>query len=167
MDWIACKRKGQEYLKKYRCVLLVVLAGVVLMSLPVADSEEAPVSQPQPTVQTPDLQQSLEEILTKISGAGKVEVLLTQSEGERTIYQTDEESSYGEASGDIRSQTVLITNADRGETGLIRQIDPPSYRGAVIVCQGGDSPQVKLAIVEAVSNATGLTADKICVLKMK
>jgi hypothetical protein len=37
----------------------------------------------------------------------------------------------------------------------------------VIVCQGGDQPEVKLAVVEAVCDAVGLTADKISVLKMK
>jgi len=41
------------------------------------------------------------------------------------------------------------------------------YRGAVVVCQGGDNASVRLAVVEAVSNATGLTSDRITVLKMK
>ena len=59
-----------------------------------------------------------------------------------------------------------------GRVRLVAGFEPfyvlsPTYLGAVIVCQGGDSPTVKLAIVEAVSNATGLSADKITVLKMK
>ena len=39
--------------------------------------------------------------------------------------------------------------------------------GAIVVCQGGDNATVRLAIIEAVSNVTGLGADKISVLKMK
>ena len=39
--------------------------------------------------------------------------------------------------------------------------------GAIIVCQGGDSPTVRLNIVEAVSNVTGIGSDRITVLKMK
>jgi hypothetical protein len=39
--------------------------------------------------------------------------------------------------------------------------------GAVIVCQGADKPVVRLAIVEAVADATGLSTDTITVLKMK
>ena len=49
----------------------------------------------------------------------------------------------------------------------VQQVLPESYRGAIVVCQGADSPAVKLAIVEAVSRATGLGADSISVLKMK
>ena len=64
-------------------------------------------------------------------------------------------------------KTVLITGADRMETGLIRQELPPRYRGALIVCQGADRSAVKLAVVEAVANVTGISADRITVLKMK
>jgi hypothetical protein len=41
------------------------------------------------------------------------------------------------------------------------------YQGAVVLCQGAADAAVRLAVVEAVSKATGLGADKICVLKMK
>jgi stage III sporulation protein AG len=39
--------------------------------------------------------------------------------------------------------------------------------GAIVVCQGGDQPTVRLAILDAVSKVTGLGADKISILKMK
>ena len=41
------------------------------------------------------------------------------------------------------------------------------YTGAVILCQGADSATVRLQIVEAVSVYTGLSSNKIMVLKMK
>ena len=59
---------------KYRYVLLVVLAGLVLMLLP--DHTEAP--EPIADVVTEEsLQAQLEEILSRVEGAGKVAVLLT------------------------------------------------------------------------------------------
>ena len=88
---------------------------------------------------------------------------LTQREGERTVYQTDEDS----ASSGVRSDTVLLNGSDRSQTGLVRQVNPPTYLGAVIVCQGADSASVRLAIVSAVGSVTGLSTDKITVLKMK
>jgi len=39
--------------------------------------------------------------------------------------------------------------------------------GAVVVCQGADLAQVRLAVTNAVSSYTGLGCDKITVLKMK
>ena len=58
-------------------------------------------------------------------------------------------------------------NIRRADPGLVRQVNPPEYLGAVVLCQGADNPSVKLSIVEAVSKATGLTTDRITVLKMK
>lgn len=166
MDWVSFKSSGIAYIKKYRYVLLVVLAGIFLMALPEGKKEEASLPKTEAEIQ-PGLQESLAEILSQIAGAGKVEVLLTQSAGEQTLYQTDEDIAAGENTSDIRRQTVLVANASREEAGLIKQVNPPVYRGAVVLCQGADSAAIRLSIVEAVANATGLTTDKITVLKMK
>ena len=112
-------------------------------------------------------EEKLEEILCRVKGAGKVDVLLTVSQGERTIYQTDSSYSQGETTTDTRTQTVLITDSQRNETGLVHQKNPPIYQGAIILTQGADDPVVKLAIVDAVSNVTGLGTDRISVLKMQ
>lgn len=170
MDWIEVRQRGSEFLKKYRYVLLILLIGLFLMLLP--DKKEKrdteTVLSSAPIVQEkPDLQESLEQILSMIEGAGKVQVLLTEAAGQRTHYQTDEDISTGESAGDVRRDTVVISDGSRAETGLVQQIDPPVYMGAVILCQGADNAAVRLAIVEAVANATGLSSDKISVLKMK
>lgn len=166
MDWVSIKSRGVESLKKYKYILVVILAGIFLMALPEKKTEQPKVSEPA-AVSEPSLQESLSKILSKIEGAGKVEVLLTQAEGTETLYQTDEERSAGETTTDRKQKTVLVTNSAREETGLVRQVNPPTYQGAVILCQGGDNARIKLAIVEAVANATGLSTDKITVLKMK
>ena len=89
------------------------------------------------------------------------------AEGEKTIYQTDSTYSDNGESKNTKIQTILITDSDRKETGLIHQKNPPVYMGAVIIAQGADDPSIKLAIVDAVTKATGLGANKISVLKMK
>ena len=164
MDWVTLRSRGKELVRKYRYVLLVVLAGLLLMALPDGKNAKA---DPEPaaaeTESRQDLQTDLEEILSQIQGAGRVRVLLTQREGEQTVYQTDEDS----ASSGVRSDTVLLNGADRSQTGLVQQVNPPTYLGAVIVCQGADSASVRLAIVAAVGSVTGLSTDKITVLKMK
>ena len=162
MDWVAEKGWFQEIYKKYRYVLLAALVGIFLMVIP--EKTQEPLSQEPKEIQSiPDLESSLALILSKVDGAGKVDVLLTQQTGERTIYQIDEVKN----ELDVRTDTVLVTNADRTETGLIRQVNPPVYRGAVVLCQGADQAQVRLAVVEAVKCATGLSTDAITVLKMK
>ena len=98
-----------------------------------------------------------------MDGAGKVKVLLTQSEGERTIYQTDLQ----EGENNIEESTVIISGAGKEQIGLVKQTLAPKYLGAIILCQGADKASVRLAIVEAVSSATGFSTDKITVIKMK
>lgn len=166
MDWIAHTNTGISILKKYRYALLAILAGILLLTFP----GQKPDS-PEESVQKKETEETLEvqlaQILSLIHGAGRVDVLLTPLKGEETVYQTDEDISSGEHTADQRSDTVLITGEGRLETGLVKQINPPVYRGAVIVCQGAGNPQVRLSVVEAVMSVTGLTSDKITVLKMK
>lgn len=168
MDRIVWKEKSLAFLKKYRYALLVLVIGLVLMSLPEGQREVSTISDtPKESHPADTMEQQLEDILSQIEGAGKVRVLLTRQTGERYTYQTDDDNTEGTDSSSSRQNTVIITGSDRAQQGLIRQIDPPLYLGAVIVCQGADRASVRLAIVEAVTNATGLGADKVSVLKMK
>ena len=141
MDRVKLQSRLQECLKQYRYVVIVVLAGVVLMCLPSGKDRtdtERETGAGQTVIVETCLEESLAIILSQIKGAGKVEVLLTEAKG-----------------------------AERTQNGLVRQINPPSYQGAIVVCQGADSPSVRLAIVQAVSSVTGLGTDHITVLKMK
>lgn len=158
----------QNFFKKYRYVLLILAIGIVLMCLP-GRTNDTP-AETEPAVQektTDDLAEKMEALLSSVEGAGKVKVLLTQSVGEQYIYQSDSDISENNGSSSERNDTVIITDSNRNQQAVLSQIIPPSYCGAVILCQGGDQPAVRLAIVEAVSKLTGLGADRICVLKMK
>ena len=159
--------KLTDLLKKYRWPLVVLLVGIVLMAIPLGASEKQTQLEPTVTKQESDPQLELEQILAQIRGVGKVQVLLTVKTGETTKYQTDDDIVTSDTGSTVRKETVIITGSDRSEQALIVQILPPAYLGAVIVCQGADDVQVRLAVVEAVSKATGLGADKISVLKMK
>ena len=166
MDWMTLREKARLWLKEYRYVILVLFLGILLMMLPQGKTEEKkeesipiPETEAQETVQ-----EQLEQLLSMVQGAGKVRVLLTEAEGERVVYQTDGEEN---SQNSKRTETVILSDSGRAESGLVQQIIPPTYLGAVILCQGADSASVRLALIEAVSNATGLSSDRISVLKMK
>lgn len=150
------------FLKKYAGVALILALGVVLMLLPEenAREEESPTLE---EISQPSVEEALETILSQIEGAGQVRLLLTVAQGETTVYQTDSAGA-GET---LKVETVILTDAGRAQQGLVRQVNPETYLGAVVVCQGGGSPAVKLAVTQAVAAATGLSADRITVLKMK
>lgn len=157
------KQRIIALLGKYKYPVLILLVGLGLMLLP-SGKEVQPQEQPAETAPVSnDLESRLEAILSQIEGAGQVRVLLTEDAGREHLYQTDSEVRTDGRSDD----TVLVEDASDSESGLIRQTLEPKYRGAVILCQGADSPGVKLAIVDAVRCVTGLGADAISVLKMK
>ncbi len=166
MDWVMVKQKLPRGFQKYGLALLVLLVGLGFMAFP-RDSGEETV--PEQTVSETEIsvESRLEEILSQVQNAGKVRVMLTQAAGPETVYQTDDDSSKSGESYTRRSDTVMTSDSQRIQTGLVRQVNPATYLGAVILCQGADQASVRLAITEAVSKVTDLGADQICVLKMK
>ncbi|MBQ2893713.1 MAG: hypothetical protein IJE24_06215 [Oscillospiraceae bacterium] len=158
--------KIMGWVRKYRFVLLVLLVGIALMLIPYGRTEETEASTAPQTPTQPDISRELSQILSQIDGAGEVSVMLTVRTGTSTVYQTDDTLTTGD-SGSERKDTVIVTDENRGQTGLVQHIVYPEYRGAIIVCQGADNVQVRLSIMEAVARITGLGMDKISVLKMK
>lgn len=167
MDWLKLKTNATKLFQKYKFVILIVMIGIVLMTLPETKSTSEETQEDISAETSYDSEERLKSILQQVRGAGRVEVMLTVASGEETIYQTDTDKSYDQNSQSDHQDTVIVTGSDRTETGLVTRIDPPVYLGAIVVCDGADDPTVRLQMVEAVSKATGLGADKISVLKMK
>ncbi len=157
--------KLQSIFSKYRYAIIVLIFGIILLLIPgktenKKQNENLTVRETEALAIETD---KLENILQSIDGAGKVQVMLSFASSEQTKYITNSDTS----DSSTKLEPVIITDENRNEAGLIEQINPPKYRGAVIVCQGADSAQVRLAITQAVSKITGLSSDNICVLKMK
>lgn len=168
MEIKALQSKVQSLFQKYKYAFIIFLVGILFMIVPgnLLGSEDRGEVQ-EVVEQGSSVQQELEEILSYIKGAGTVRVMLKELSGEETIYEVNEDISLSDSSSDTKIDVITITDQNRNEHGLIKQVNPPKYQGAVILCQGGDDPSVKLAITDAVSKITGLGADKIAVLKMK
>ncbi len=157
----------RSIIKKFKFPILIVAVGLLLMAMPSPKTENKPQEQKQSETMQNTFDENLARLLSQVQGAGNVKVLLTTAEGEETVYQTDVDQNKNNDSENNRSDTVTLTKSDREQQGLIRQIKAPIYRGAIIVCQGADSADVRLALVDAVSKITGLRSDQISVLKMK
>lgn len=168
MEIKALQSKVQSLFQKYKYAFIIFIVGILLMIVPgnlLGSEDRGEVREV--VAQSSSVQQELEEILSYIEGAGTVRVMLKELSGEETIYEVNEDISVSDSSSDTKIDVITITDQNRNEHGLIKQVNPPKYQGAVILCQGGDDPSVKLAITDAVSKITGLGADKIAVLKMK
>ena len=160
MELPKLKERLSLVFNKYKFVLLILIIGVVLILIPGKESENQPIMQINVEEKHID-QDLLGALLSQIDGAGRVEVLLSIQDSETIHYQENTDIS----SPSSRSTTVTVTDAQRNETGLINKTIAPTYRGAIIVCDGADDPVVQLALLEAVSHITGLRTNQISVLK--
>lgn len=116
-----------------------------------------------------DVQREMEEILASMNGVGQVKVMLTvDSDGERQLAQDTQLSYSGNTAApedySRRSETVLVDGSEGDEAVVVRTMYP-TYRGALVVCQGGGSAEVRLAVTEAVCALTGLPSARVTVAK--
>ena len=61
---------------------------------------------------------------------------------------------------------VLSRGSSSQETVTVQEIYP-QYQGVLVVCPGGDDPEVRLQLTQALSALTGLGADKISISEGK
>ena len=157
-------------LKKYAPAFAIGLLGVLLLLWPkkqtVQKTETADIVRLSAQSLT-ETEQQMAALLSQVEGAGTVEVMLSLRTGAETVYQTDTKRSSADSGDTLETTTVLCAQSGSSKTPLVRKTEYPVYLGAVVVCAGADSAQVRLAIVEAVASLTGLGSDKITVVKMK
>ena len=155
---------------RYKYAALVVLIGAGLLLWPSGNGgTEKTLRQQSSTEKIRDIQAEMEDILGAMSGVGQVKVMLTvDSDGERQLAQDTELTYSGDTASpedySRKSETVFEDGGDGDRTVVTRTVYP-TYRGALVVCQGGDRADVRLAVTEAVASLTGLSADRIAVAK--
>lgn len=153
-----------ERFKRYQYVLLVILVGVVLLMLPSGTDREPSRSSGQESADlegVQELERRLEQALSRVQGVGEATVVLTWKESARQVLAQDVERTREEET----QSTVIVSQGSGVEQPVTLQQIGPRYQGALIVCDGGDDPGVKLAVLDAVRALTGLSADKIAICK--
>ncbi|MGI6028143.1 MAG: stage III sporulation protein AG [Candidatus Heteroscillospira sp.] len=158
-------QKLEKILKPLRdnpYVLAVLALGLVLMLLP--SGEKTGIAESRPAAEAGQIsppcfsvleeQERLRETLESISGVGRARVLLSVKNTEtRNLAQSE-------------GQAVIVSAGSGRQQAVESGFSYPDYLGAVVVCQGAGSAQVRLQVSQAVSAFTGLGAAKIQVLKM-
>lgn len=161
-------KKVRELLQKYKWILLVLVVGTLLLLIPDERGEEAgatTVPGEESSFNVAEVEKRMEKVLSKIDGAGNLSLILTVRSGAEAIYASDTEFSEDGAGREERSTTVLISGEGGVKEPAVIRRDYPVFQGALVVCDGGDDPAVRLCITKAVSALTGLGSDRITVCK--
>ena len=155
-------------LDRYKYVLIVIIAGIVLLLWPTGEREQNTGtdsrSDVRETFDLDALEEKLSRTLSKVEGAGEVTVTLTVKSGMEQVLASDRATSVSERGNSVEEETVLVNTGAGQETVLLTQ-RYPTFQGALVVCEGGDNAEVRLLLTQAVSALTGLGADRITVCK--
>ncbi len=155
--------KITAFLGGYRYVILMMVVGIVLLLLPTGEEDVALELEREDVVLSSEsvsvLEERLAQALSQIAGAGETQVMLTLADsGQRILAEDLEWDDTSET-----SETVILSDASRGESVVELQTISPSFRGALVVSQGAGSATVQLELIHAVSVLTGLPTNKIAI----
>ena len=151
-------------LRKFLLPGCILLLGVLLLLVPGKEQavQPEPVQELSSGFSLEDFTRQLEERLGGIQGAGEVHVLLTLEDDGTYEYQQDRNQSQSSDTTQTQEETVL-SRQDGSDLPVTRRYSFPTFRGAMVLSAGAESPAVELEIKEAVSSLTGLGMDRICV----
>lgn len=125
-----------------------------------------------------NLEQSLEDILSKISGVGKVKVLITYSETSEVVAMynetyTSSSTEETDTNGGVRkidqtdtNKEIIYEEKDGEKTPITQKVIMPRIEGAIITAEGAGDVNIKTNIIQAVAAATGLATYRIQVFEM-
>ncbi|MGN0431887.1 MAG: stage III sporulation protein AG [Lachnospiraceae bacterium] len=124
------------------------------------------------------MEEKLEEVLSQLEGAGKVEVLITLETSEEKIVEkdvpvvrsnTEETDSAGGTrtinNVDMGESTVFSNTGNNSQPYVIKTVSP-RIEGVVVLAEGAGNGNVSINISEAVQVLFGIEAHKIKVMKM-
>ena len=139
--------------------VLALAVGCLLLLLPSGGGGDA--SKPAAEEEAFDLsafEQRLEQALSAIEGAGETRVVLSLNSGQRRILAQDRQQ---DSAGSSLETVTIGGSTDRAVVPI--QTMAPEFRGALVVCEGAEEPQVRLEVTKAVCVLTGLGTDCVCV----
>ena len=154
----------------YKYVLLAVLLGVLILLLPEKESSaETGEALHTDSFDRAAVQEEMEKILSSIDGTGRLKLMLTvRGGGEHALAQdrslTQKRSGEEQKAPVSKEETVVLGSGSSAEV-VVTGSSFPDYVGALVVCEGGGSATVRLQVTQAVSALTGLSSDRISVIK--
>ena len=156
--------KIQQMLVKYKWILLVIGVGLLLLLLPGGGTEkQEKVETSSETFDLDATEAKFSAALSEVEGAGKVTVVLSVKTGARQMLAQDSKYVEKDSGREESTSTVVLSKGSGTQEAITLQEIYPQFQGAVVICDGGDDPSVRLKLTEATSALTGLGADKISI----
>ena len=131
------------------------------------------------TLKPNNIEQRLEQILSKIKGVGSVNVLVTYSQtstimpmysediSKTTTEETDSSGGKRTVNETTNKKDIVYEENTKGKVPVTQSTINPVIEGAIVIAKGATNSEIKKSIIQAVEAATGLPTHKIQVFEME
>lgn len=153
------KESIKEFVKKIKIEYLIVVALGIVAIFIFASTKDGKSQPTSVNSYVSDIENKLESCLSKVKGAGKVEVIVSVSGGMENVLATKNELS----SGGKVVESPLIVN---GKAVVVKE-KYPEISGVIIVSQGANNLAVRMDILDAATCFLNIPSERIQILSMK
>lgn len=174
MNEFVKKIKDVKLDKKNKIILLIGALALVFLLLSEIGGEAEEVSVTRDSASysaeyTKKIERQLEDILSEINGAGRVQVMVTLDTCYENVYakgySAKTEENDVETQNETEEEYIIIKKGSNNEECLVVKVYEPQIKGVAVVAEGADNIKVKKAITETVCALFDISSAKVSVEK--
>ena len=155
--------------KKAKFIVILGLLGIFLIFISQFQvSGEKEIAVTEDTCSSEEyknlLEEELEKFISDIKGAGKTRVLITLKGSGETKFLKESKSEFSDTQKRFEESYVL-TDGKEGRNTVIESRTDPEIKGVLVICEGADSVYVKKEVLNAVTTALDIGANRVYISK--
>ena len=172
------------WMRENKKVSVFILGGLLLMVLAIPTNSKKENDETVSSVEfeeedyCKELESRMEEILGKVEGVGKVEVMITLKNSKEQVINKDttlnstknveeREGEISESESIDQGEETILINIDGDSVPYVLKEYSPTVEGVLIIAEGGDDAAVKVALIESTTVLLNIPSHKVAVLKME
>ena len=165
-------KKFVEKIKKNKKLEFGLYAAIILLAVLVyfsgAKPKETKAQDPvqKSAAQTSTLEEKLTRTLSRIDGAGEVQVMISYSTSEEIVPAMSVDKQTSETTDTESSKPMTIQQGD-GEQPMVLYEKQPQVLGAIIVAEGAQDIRVRMDLLRAAQTVLGVSSSQVEVFAMK
>lgn len=150
--------------KKHIYIIFIIGVAIILVSGKVKpDIPKTDIVQTQKEIDAEALEDKLEDILSKISGVGKVSVMITyETSGEMVAVSNDKILTEKDKES-VDKEIVMKSSGSQKEPFISKEINPV-VRGVLVVAEGAEVQTTRINLTRAVSSVLDVSVNRVEVL---
>lgn len=158
-------------LKKPYLIVFIIIAACLILFTPSDDDKRGDAADYK-AENVIHLEKRLKNILSKIHGAGRVDVMITlESEGEKIILKdsqtNDSENLFGDVSGPTFDEKTVMQKDGSKEEPFVRKKTKAEVRGVIVCADGAYDDVVKNEIMSSCVAVLDVPVTRVSVVRRK